>query len=186
MHANEVTIQAMRPRSTPPILAVGGDGCVAGEADPIAPRDRAGRGGHGFAQIAQKHRRNLASTRDRGKNGAGGWGGSQRLSAEPVRFDDSTISKEEQVTKSEFVDQVADRAGLTKKDAGDAVDAMLETIEGALKRGSDVVFSGFGKFSVSDRSAREGRNPATGEKIQIAASRVPKFTAGAALKKAVN
>ena len=52
--------------------------------------------------------------------------------------------------------------------------------------GSDVVFSGFGKFSVSDRSAREGRNPATGEKIQIAASRVPKFTAGAALKKAVN
>jgi DNA-binding protein HU-beta len=95
------------------------------------------------------------------------------------------ILKEEQVTKSEFVDQVADRSGLTKKDAGDAVDAMLETIEGALKRGSDVVFSGFGKFSVSDRSAREGRNPATGEKIQIAASRVPKFTAGAALKKAL-
>jgi DNA-binding protein HU-beta len=95
-------------------------------------------------------------------------------------------AKEEQVTKSEFVDQVADRAGLSKKDAGDAVDAMLETIESALKRGSDVVFSGFGKFSVSDRSAREGRNPATGEKIQIAASRVPKFTAGAALKKAVN
>ncbi len=84
------------------------------------------------------------------------------------------------MTKSEFVDQVADRAGLSKKDAGDAVDAVLETIEDALKRGSDVVFSGFGKFSVSERSAREGRNPATGEKIQIAASRVPKFTAGAA------
>jgi DNA-binding protein HU-beta len=94
-------------------------------------------------------------------------------------------TKEEQVTKSEFVDQVADRAGLSKKDAGDAVDAMLETIEGALKRGSDVTFSGFGKFSVSNRSAREGRNPATGERIHIAASRVPKFTAGAALKKAV-
>ncbi len=90
------------------------------------------------------------------------------------------------MTKSEFVDQVADRAGLSKKDASDAVDAMLETIESALKRGSDVVFSGFGKFSVSDRGPREGRNPATGEKIQIAASRVPKFTAGAALKKAVN
>jgi DNA-binding protein HU-beta len=59
------------------------------------------------------------------------------------------------VTKSEFVDQVADRAGLSKKDASDAVDAMLETIEDALKRGSDVTFSGFGKFSVSDRSARE-------------------------------
>ena len=97
-----------------------------------------------------------------------------------------TTSKEDQVTKAEFIDQVADRAGLSKKDASEAVDAVLETIEGALKRGSDVVFSGFGKFSVSQRSAREGRNPATGEKIQIAASRVPKFTAGASLKKAVN
>ncbi|MBV9466956.1 MAG: HU family DNA-binding protein [Solirubrobacterales bacterium] len=94
-------------------------------------------------------------------------------------------SKEEQVTKSEFVDQVADRAGLSKKDAADAVDAVLETIEGALRRGSEVVFSGFGKFSVSNRSAREGRNPATGERIHISASRVPKFTAGAGLKKAV-
>jgi DNA-binding protein HU-beta len=83
------------------------------------------------------------------------------------------------------VDQVADRAGLSKKDAADAVDAFLDTVEDALKRGSDVSFSGFGKFSVSQRSAREGRNPATGEKIQIAASRVPRFTAGAGLKKAV-
>ena len=90
------------------------------------------------------------------------------------------------MTKSEFVDQVADRAGLSRKDAGEAVDAMLATIEDALKRGSEVVFSGFGKFSVSARSAREGRNPATGEKIQIAASKAPKFTAGASLKKAVN
>jgi DNA-binding protein HU-beta len=90
------------------------------------------------------------------------------------------------VTKAEFIDQVADRAGLSKKDASEAVDAVLETIEDALKRGSDVVFSGFGKFSVSDRAAREGRNPATGEKIKIAATKVPKFSAGAALKKAVN
>ena len=90
------------------------------------------------------------------------------------------------MTKSEFVDQVADRAGLSKKDASDAVDAVLDTIEDALKRGSEITFSGFGKFSVSARSAREGRNPATGETIQIAASKVPKFTAGAALKKAVN
>ncbi|MGO9498115.1 MAG: HU family DNA-binding protein [Solirubrobacteraceae bacterium] len=89
------------------------------------------------------------------------------------------------MTKQEFVDQVADRAGLSKKDAADAVDAFLATVEDALKRGSDVSFSGFGKFSVSQRSAREGRNPATGEKIQIAASRVPRFTAGAGLKKAV-
>ena len=90
------------------------------------------------------------------------------------------------MTKTEFVDQVADRAGLSKKDAADAVDAFLDTIEQALKRGSEITFSGFGKFSVSQRSAREGRNPATGETIQIAASRVPKFTPGAALKKAVN
>jgi DNA-binding protein HU-beta len=90
------------------------------------------------------------------------------------------------LTKSEFIDQVADRSGLSKKDAAEAVDAVLATVEDALKRGSDVVFSGFGKFSISERGAREGRNPATGEKIQIAASRVPKFTAGAALKKAVN
>ena len=90
------------------------------------------------------------------------------------------------MTKAEFIDQVADRAGLTKKDASDAVDAVLETIEDALKRGSEVSFSGFGKFSVSHREAREGRNPATGDKIQIAASNVPKFTAGAALKKSVN
>jgi DNA-binding protein HU-beta len=90
------------------------------------------------------------------------------------------------VTKSEFIDQVADRAGLSKKDAADAVDAVLATIEDALKRGSEVTFSGFGKFSVSSRSAREGRNPATGQKIQIAASKSPKFTAGSALKKALN
>ena len=90
------------------------------------------------------------------------------------------------MTKQEFVDQVADRAGLSKKDAAGAVDAFLDTVEDALKRGSEVTFSGFGKFSVSQRSAREGRNPATGEKIQIAASRVPRFTAGASLKKSVN
>ena len=89
------------------------------------------------------------------------------------------------MTKQEFVDQIADRAGLSKKDAAGAVDAFLDTVEDALKRGSEVTFSGFGKFSVSQRSAREGRNPATGETIQIAASRVPRFTAGASLKKAV-
>lgn len=89
------------------------------------------------------------------------------------------------MTKSEFVDQVADRAGLNKKEAGDAVDAVLETITDALKRGSDVTFSGFGKFSVAERGAREGRNPSTGEKIQIAATRVPRFSAGSGLKKSV-
>lgn len=102
-----------------------------------------------------------------------------------VKFPVPTTLRREQVTKQEFVDQVADRAGLSKKDASDAVDAFIDTVESALRRGSEVSFSGFGKFSVSNRSAREGRNPATGERIHIAASRVPKFTAGAGLKKAV-
>ncbi len=86
------------------------------------------------------------------------------------------------MTKSEFVEQVADRADLSKKQADEAVKAFLETIEETLKRGSDVTFSGFGKFHVADRSAREGRNPSTGEKIQIKASKVPRFTAGSGLK----
>jgi DNA-binding protein HU-beta len=89
------------------------------------------------------------------------------------------------VTKSEFVDQVASRADLGKKEAGDAVDAVLETIQDALSRGSDVTFSGFGKFSVADRGARQGVHPRTGQPIQIAASKVPRFSAGSGLKKAV-
>jgi DNA-binding protein HU-beta len=90
------------------------------------------------------------------------------------------------VTKSEFVDHIAERADLSKKQAQDAVDAVLGTIEDALKRGSDVTFSGFGKFHVTARGARQGVHPRTGEKIQIAASKSPKFTAGSSLKKAVN
>jgi DNA-binding protein HU-beta len=89
------------------------------------------------------------------------------------------------VTKSEFVDQVAARAGLGKGDATKAVDAALQTIQDALERGSDVTFSGFGKFHVAERGARQGVNPATGEKMQIPASRVPRFTAGSGLKKAI-
>jgi DNA-binding protein HU-beta len=89
------------------------------------------------------------------------------------------------VTRSEFVDQVAARSGLSRKDAAKAVDAALRTIQEALERGSDVTFSGFGKFHVAERGARQGVNPATGEKMQIAASRVPRFTAGSGLKKAI-
>ena len=89
------------------------------------------------------------------------------------------------MTKSELVDQVADRTGLTKQDAGRAVDAVLGAIEDVLRRGSEVSVSGFGKFHVSERSARLGVNPRTGERIQIAASRVPRFTAGSVLKSAV-
>lgn len=89
------------------------------------------------------------------------------------------------MTKSEFVDQIAAKTELSKADAGRAVDAFIGTIEDTLKRGGEVNFSGFGKFSVSERGARQGRNPSTGETIQIAASKVPKFSAGAGLKKAV-
>lgn len=89
------------------------------------------------------------------------------------------------MTKSELVDQVARNANLGKKEAGDAVDAFLDAIQDALARGTDVTFSGFGKFHVAERGARQGVHPRTGEAIEIAASRVPRFTAGAGLKKAV-
>jgi DNA-binding protein HU-beta len=89
------------------------------------------------------------------------------------------------MTKSDFVDKVAAESGLSKKDAGAAVDAVISTIEGALKGGDEVSFTGFGKFHVAQRGAREGRNPRTGETMQIAASKVPRFTAGSGLKKAV-
>ena len=89
------------------------------------------------------------------------------------------------MTKSDFVDQVASASGLSKKDAGSAVDAVLGTIENALKSGDEVSFTGFGKFHVAERGAREGRNPRTGETMTIAASKVPRFTAGSGLKKAV-
>ena len=89
------------------------------------------------------------------------------------------------MTKSEFVDQVAAESGLAKGDAGNAVDAVLQVIEDTLKRGGEISFTGFGKFSVADRGARQGVNPQTGERIQISASRVPRFSAGSALKKAV-
>jgi DNA-binding protein HU-beta len=93
--------------------------------------------------------------------------------------------KEEKVTKSEFVDQVAASSGLSKGDAGSAVDAVLDTILSTLQRGGEISFTGFGKFSVADRGARQGVNPQTGERIQIAATRVPRFSAGSSLKKAV-
>ncbi|HEX4746540.1 MAG TPA: HU family DNA-binding protein [Gaiellaceae bacterium] len=89
------------------------------------------------------------------------------------------------VTKQDFVDAVADRAGMSKRDAGAAVDAVLETLTAALKGGDSVTFTGFGKFSTSARAARMGVNPRTGEKVHIAATTVPKFTAGSALKAAV-
>ena len=89
------------------------------------------------------------------------------------------------MTKQDFVDAVADRAGISKRDAADAVDAVLDTITDTLKGGDSVTFTGFGKFSTSHRAARMGVNPRTGERVQIGATTVPKFSAGSALKTAV-
>jgi DNA-binding protein HU-beta len=89
------------------------------------------------------------------------------------------------MSKQEFVDKVASAADLSKKDAAAAVDAVLSTIESELKGGGEVSFTGFGKFHVAQRGAREGRNPRTGETMQIAATKVPRFTAGSGLKKAI-
>ena len=90
------------------------------------------------------------------------------------------------MTKSEMVDHVAQDTGMSKKDAETAVDAVLSTIETTLTRGGEVSFTGFGKFHVAERGARQGKHPRTGEPIEIAASRVPRFSAGAKLKQAVN
>ena len=90
------------------------------------------------------------------------------------------------MTKQDFVKRVAEKSGLSPRDAGKAVDAFLDSVTEALKSGDSVSFTGFGKFSTSHRAAREGVNPRNpGEKVQIAAATVPKFTAGSALKTAV-
>ena len=89
------------------------------------------------------------------------------------------------MTKQEFVSAIAQRADLSSRDAQKAVDAFLDTISDTLKGGGEVNFTGFGKFSVSNRAARQGVNPRTGERVQIAATKVPKFSAGSQLKAAV-
>ena len=88
------------------------------------------------------------------------------------------------MNKTDLVNAVA-AAGFTKKDADKAVAAFFEAIEGALVKGDKVQLIGFGTFEVRERAAKEGRNPKTGETIKIAASKVPAFKAGAALKNAV-
>ena len=90
------------------------------------------------------------------------------------------------MNKKEFIAQVADTAGLTKKYAGAAVEATLKTISDELANGGSVQFIGFGAFSTSIRAERQGVNPATGKAITIKSATVPKFKAGAALKAAVN
>jgi len=90
------------------------------------------------------------------------------------------------VTKQDFVDAVADRANMTKRDAGAAVDAFLDVVSSTLASGDAVTFTGFGKFHTTHRKARMGVNPRTGAPVHIAAATVPKFSAGSQLKKAVN
>lgn len=91
------------------------------------------------------------------------------------------------MTKQEFVDAVAGKTGMSKRDAGEAVEAFLRTVEDALKAGDTVTFTGFGKFHTTHRAARMGVNPRNpSEKVQIRAATVPKFSAGSVLKKAVN
>ena len=90
------------------------------------------------------------------------------------------------MNKKELVAGIADMNDMTKSDVAKTLDATLEMIQDALSEGEDVVLPGFGKFSVSHRAARKGRNPATGETIQIKASKGPKFKAGKTFKDAVN
>jgi DNA-binding protein HU-beta len=97
------------------------------------------------------------------------------------------IDREERhVTKQEFVAEVARRSQLTARDAGRAVDAFLDTVTDTLRGGGDVSFPGFGKFQTQQRAARTGVNPRDpSQKVEIPAARVPKFSAGSALKTAV-
>ena len=90
------------------------------------------------------------------------------------------------MNKSELIDAIAASADIPKAAAGRALDAVIESIEGALKEGDQVALVGFGTFSVKERAARTGRNPQTGTPIEIAAAKIPSFKAGKALKDAVN
>jgi len=90
------------------------------------------------------------------------------------------------LTKQEFIDRVAQRSGLQRREAQKAVDAFLETVTDALTQGDEIAFTGFGKFSTQARAERQGVNPRNpSEKVTIPASTVPKFSAGSALKTAV-
>lgn len=90
------------------------------------------------------------------------------------------------MNKNELVSAVADKAELSKQQAGSAVDAVFDAIQSAMSKGDDIRLVGFGTFSVSDRAASKGRNPSTGAEVNIPARKVPKFSAGKGLKDAVN
>ena len=90
------------------------------------------------------------------------------------------------MNKAELITSMAEKSKLTKKDAELALKALIESVEESLEKGEKVQLVGFGTFEVSERAAREGRNPQSGEVMKIAASKAPKFKAGKALKDLVN
>ena len=90
------------------------------------------------------------------------------------------------MNKAEFINSVADAAGMSKADGAKAVEAVMDVIKKALKKGESVALVGFGTFVVRKRAARTGRNPRTGQQIKIKASKNPSFKAGKALKDAIN
>jgi DNA-binding protein HU-beta len=89
------------------------------------------------------------------------------------------------VKKKELIERIAQEAGVPKSEAQKHFEAFEEVVTNALKAGEEVQITGFGKFSVKERKAREGRNPQTGQKMKIAAQKVPAFSAGNALKEAI-
>jgi len=104
----------------------------------------------------------------------------------PALFEDKETLPGETMNKADLIDRIAAGSGISKAQAATAIDTSVEAITGALKKGDRVALIGFGTFSVSQRKARNGRNPQTGATIKIAARKVAKFTPGAELRKAVN
>ena len=90
------------------------------------------------------------------------------------------------MNKSQLIEAVAADSGLTKADSSRAIESLLDTVTKTLKKGDEVSITGFGKFSVVKRAARQGVNPRTGESVKIKASKAPKFSPGASLKQAVS
>lgn len=90
------------------------------------------------------------------------------------------------MNKSQLIDAVAKDSGLSKADSSRAIESVLATVTKSLKKGDEVSITGFGKFSVVKRAARQGVNPRTGERVKIKASKAPKFSPGAGLKQAIS
>ncbi len=90
------------------------------------------------------------------------------------------------MNKSQLIEAVASDSGLTKADSARAIDSLIDTVTRSLKKGDEVSITGFGKFSVVKRAARQGVNPRTGERVKIKASKAPKFSPGASLKQAIS